>query len=225
MNPRLVQVVTAAMFSLLAGCAAIEGPSGPGYRPLTAEEGRALVARLMPEGVKDRAGWATDIYAAFAALDIQATPENFCAAIAVTAQESSFATDPAVPGLAAIARNGHGLELEDRLDPHTRATEALLMGLRLAEGIDLPRIAALAGGEAPIDSAAVARLEKLGLIAHEGERLPPLERAPSQPFRQRRPLDQLHDQRVQAVVLLDAVNRRDMRVVERGQDPRFALEA
>ena len=73
--------------------------------------------------------------------------------------------------LAAIARNGHGLELEDRLDPHTRATEALLMGLRLAEGIDLPRIAALAGGVAPIDWAAVARLETLGLIAHEGDRL------------------------------------------------------
>ena len=49
--------------------------------------------------------------------------------------------------LAAVARNGHGLELEDALDPHTRATEALLMGLRLAEGIDLPRIAALAGGK------------------------------------------------------------------------------
>ncbi len=73
--------------------------------------------------------------------------------------------------LAAVARNGHGLELEDALDPHTRATEALLMGLRLAEGVDLRRIGALAGGEAPIDFTATGKLEKLGLIALEGDRL------------------------------------------------------
>jgi hypothetical protein len=104
MDAAIARSLTGALFALLAGCAAMEGPSGPGYRPLTAEEGRALVGRLMPEGVKDRAGWATDIYAAFAALEIPATPENFCAAIAVTGQESGFETDPPVPGLAAIAR-------------------------------------------------------------------------------------------------------------------------
>ena len=48
----------------------------PGYRPISATEGRALVGGLLPDGVKDRAGWATDIYAAFAALDIAPTPEN-----------------------------------------------------------------------------------------------------------------------------------------------------
>ena len=37
----------------------------------------------------------------------------------------------------AVARNGHGIEIEDRLTPGERATEAMLMGLRLAEGIDL----------------------------------------------------------------------------------------
>ena len=61
-------------------------------------------SRLLPDGVKDRAGWATDIYAAFAALDIPPTPENICAAIAVTGQESGFQVDPVVPGLASIAR-------------------------------------------------------------------------------------------------------------------------
>ena len=83
----------------------MEKPSpAPGYRPISATEGRALVARLLPDAVKDRAGWATDIYAAFAALDIPPTPENICAAVAVTGQESGFQVDPVVPGLASIAR-------------------------------------------------------------------------------------------------------------------------
>ena len=44
--------------------------------------------------------------------------------------------------LAAIERNGHGLQSEDKLLPAERAREALLMGLRLGEGVDLGRIAA-----------------------------------------------------------------------------------
>jgi len=71
--------------------------------------------------------------------------------------------------LAAVARNGHGLQSEDPLAPHDRATEALLMGLRLTEGVDLARIAALAGGVAPIDARAVARLSALGLMDRDGD--------------------------------------------------------
>jgi hypothetical protein len=71
---------------------------------LTAAQGRALVARLLPDGVADRNGWATDMYAAIAALELPPTAENMCAAIAVTQQESSFRADPAVPGLPAIAK-------------------------------------------------------------------------------------------------------------------------
>jgi putative oxygen-independent coproporphyrinogen III oxidase len=66
--------------------------------------------------------------------------------------------------LNAVARNGHGLQVEDALTPHERATEALLMGLRLAEGVDLDRIAGLAGGTAPIDRAAARQLEAQGLV-------------------------------------------------------------
>lgn len=73
--------------------------------------------------------------------------------------------------LAAVARNGHGIEVEEPLAPHDRASEALVMGLRLRDGIDLSRIAALAGGMAPIDWPAVARLEAQGLIAHDADRL------------------------------------------------------
>lgn len=75
--------------------------------------------------------------------------------------------------LAAVARNGHGIEIADRLTPAERATEAMLMGLRLAQGIDLARIAEL--GERPIellvDEARVARLTDQGLVAIDGDRL------------------------------------------------------
>ncbi len=73
--------------------------------------------------------------------------------------------------LAQVERLGHGIEAEDDLPPATRATEALVMGLRLAEGVDLHRIAALGGGSAPIDRAAAARLEAQGLVALTPDRL------------------------------------------------------
>jgi hypothetical protein len=110
MDSRLEKSLAVGLTALLAGCVSVEGPSPPGYRPISATEGRALVGRLLPDGVKDRAGWATDIYAALAALDIPPTPENICATVAVTGQESGFQVDPVVPGLAGIARK----EIEKR---------------------------------------------------------------------------------------------------------------
>ena len=68
--------------------------------------------------------------------------------------------------IAAIERNAHGIEREDALTPHDRAVEALLMGLRLAEGVDLTRIP-----DAPLDLRALERLEAQGLAAREGARL------------------------------------------------------
>ncbi|USU04583.1 radical SAM family heme chaperone HemW [Sphingomonadaceae bacterium OTU29LAMAA1] len=73
--------------------------------------------------------------------------------------------------LSAVARNGHGTEVETSLAPHDRATEALLMGLRLREGVDLTHVARLAGGAAPIVWPAAARLEAQGFIVHEPDRL------------------------------------------------------
>lgn len=70
--------------------------------------------------------------------------------------------------LGAVARNGHGLQSEEPLAPMTRATEALVMGLRLREGVDLAYIAALAGGAAPVDDAAVARLAGDSLVVRDG---------------------------------------------------------
>jgi len=73
--------------------------------------------------------------------------------------------------MAAIARNANGLQVEEALTPHNRATEGLVMGLRLGEGVDVRRIAALAGGTAPLDEGAIDLLARQGLIAHEGEHL------------------------------------------------------
>ena len=66
-------------------------------------EAREAVVRLLPPSTADRAGWAADVYAALATLELPATPESLCAVLAVTDQESGFRSDPAVPGLAAIA--------------------------------------------------------------------------------------------------------------------------
>lgn len=63
-----------------------------------------LETLLLPAGVEDRAGWASDIQAAFQLLDIPPSSENLCAALAVTAQESTFNPDPPVPNLSKIAR-------------------------------------------------------------------------------------------------------------------------
>jgi oxygen-independent coproporphyrinogen-3 oxidase len=73
--------------------------------------------------------------------------------------------------LAAMHRNGHGLQEETPLDAATQATEALLMGLRLEEGVDLARIGASSGATRLIDEAASDRLARLGLINRTGARL------------------------------------------------------
>ena len=72
--------------------------------------------------------------------------------------------------LAAVARNGHGIESEDVLDARTQAIEALLMGLRLDEGVDLDAISARTGVARVVDDVAVTRLAALGLI-ESSERL------------------------------------------------------
>ncbi len=75
--------------------------------------------------------------------------------------------------LSAIQRNAHGLAGEEKLDPATRATEALLMGLRLAEGISLERLSDKTGigKDALLDFAAVNRIAKLGLVCREGDQI------------------------------------------------------
>ena len=75
--------------------------------------------------------------------------------------------------LEAVARRGNGLHSETALDRNEQAAEALLMGLRLAEGIDLGEIGTRFGysPDALIVPDKVAFYARLGLIEHGGGRL------------------------------------------------------
>lgn len=71
--------------------------------------------------------------------------------------------------LAQVERTGHGIETLLALSDREAAEEYLLMGLRLAEGIECDRYAALSGR--PLDAERIADLEREGLIMTDGKRL------------------------------------------------------
>ena len=107
---------------VIAGCSTPPGggsslPSDMPVRPvaqpwstLDTPTLRRNIAQLLPAGVKDRAGWAADLHAAFLHLKLPQEPPLYCAVIAVVEQESTFQADPVVPGLPAIVWR----ELEER---------------------------------------------------------------------------------------------------------------
>ncbi len=70
--------------------------------------------------------------------------------------------------LSGVARNGHGLVEEVALSREEAAHEALVMGLRLAEGIDPDALATRLGVERLVDEAAVQRMTGHGLLTREG---------------------------------------------------------
>ena len=67
--------------------------------------------------------------------------------------------------MAAVQRNGHGLSSESPLQPAERATEAMLMGLRLGEGVNIAEITAKTGFASLVDEKAIQHLEGLGLLS------------------------------------------------------------
>ena len=73
--------------------------------------------------------------------------------------------------LSAVTRNRHGLSEEEPLTPAQAADEALVMGLRLAEGIDADALAARFGTRAIVDWPAVDRLAGSGHLARAGSRI------------------------------------------------------
>lgn len=96
---RALRIPLLAIVAVLALAACRDtGPAPP-----SPAEIRARIVRLLPVAIPDRAGWATDIQAALAALEIEPSKENVCSVLAVTEQESTFNPDPPVPGLGRIA--------------------------------------------------------------------------------------------------------------------------
>jgi hypothetical protein len=94
--------VLASAFALFvfAGCATktFDEPE------LSPAKARALITSAIPASIPDAAGWATDIQAAMATLEVPVTPGHVCAVVAVIEQESSFQANPRVANLPAIAR-------------------------------------------------------------------------------------------------------------------------
>jgi putative oxygen-independent coproporphyrinogen III oxidase len=86
--------------------------------------------------------------------------------------------------LSGVDRNRHGIKSEESLDPATKATEALLMGLRLREGVDLHDVATRSGmldaglpqnrqfdAGLLIEPDAIEHISSLGMLRREGNRL------------------------------------------------------
>lgn len=75
--------------------------------------------------------------------------------------------------LSAIERNGNGMKIEQALSPQVRAMEALMMGLRLTEGVDLAALEAKTGLAVTqmIDRQEVENLTEIGLIGSTADRL------------------------------------------------------
>ncbi|MGB3147867.1 MAG: coproporphyrinogen III oxidase, partial [Paracoccaceae bacterium] len=90
----------------------------------------------------------------------------------LTNEKGRWATETALqPGvwLERVEKAGSGETLREALSPTDQATEFLLMGLRLTEGIDPGRFASLGGR--PLDGARLAHLRDLGMLWHSGTRI------------------------------------------------------
>jgi oxygen-independent coproporphyrinogen-3 oxidase len=71
--------------------------------------------------------------------------------------------------LASVGREGHALIEDEALTADEQGDELLLMGLRLADGIDLERFTALRGR--PLAEGALSRLDETGMIERTGSRI------------------------------------------------------
>jgi len=73
--------------------------------------------------------------------------------------------------ISALSRNGHGIAEEAPLSPVEAADEAMVMGLRLSEGIDAATIAGRFDLHSVVDWERVDRLVDSGHLAREGTRI------------------------------------------------------
>ena len=74
------------------------------------------------------------------------------------------------------------------------------------------------------DPLLVRRFERLGDLPRDRQRLVERNRAARDPLRQVLALDELHDERGDALGFFESIDRRDVRMIQRGEDFGFALE-
>jgi hypothetical protein len=104
------------------------GPNRSPEPQIDPDVARAHIAKLLPNTVANKQGWAIDIFAAFESLKLQSTTENVCAVLAVAQQESNLQADPAVPGLPDIARK----EINSRADRYHIPQTVVYLALQLS---------------------------------------------------------------------------------------------
>ena len=73
--------------------------------------------------------------------------------------------------LSSLRRNGHGIAEEARLSAAEAADEALVMGLRLGEGVDVGAVAARFGFDSIVDWAKVEWLVASGHLKRDASRI------------------------------------------------------
>ena len=122
-SPIKAKLATLALAALVAGCAS-DRASGP---KISEADAHTLIERSLPGSVSDKPGWTDDIYAAFTTQQIEPTPENVCAVVAVIEQESGFHVNSVVPGLPSIAWK----------EIHTRADHSLVPWMLVRGALDL----------------------------------------------------------------------------------------
>ena len=75
------------------------------------------------------------------------------------------------------------------------------------------------------DPALVRGLERVGNLPRDGQGFVQCDAASRDAIGQRRPFDEFEHERFDLGAIFEAVNRRDVRMVQRGEHVRFALEA
>jgi hypothetical protein len=116
--------------------------------------------RLAEKNVEDANGWAIDLHDVLIQHELDISPENVCAAIAVIDQESGFIADPVVPGLGKLSEDA----LRQKLGKYPIAGKAMLSWLERTPSPDASFMARIraARTERDLDLAYRSLVDHLG---------------------------------------------------------------
>jgi hypothetical protein len=107
--PRSLVVFVPLLAALALACAGeAEPPPDPG---LTTEQ----ISKLVRKDVKDKTSWAHDVRDALRASGQVPDEDHACQVLAVIEQESGYAADPAVPGLAELVERELAAAVDEKL--------------------------------------------------------------------------------------------------------------